>query len=364
MKKITKNTIITSGVVALALIANPTYASVTSFEENFKKELLNEIELQIKSDTSLNIDLTEVEKEIDELSQAWDLKETLVDELKEEIDFIDNKDLKETLFKKLDILKKQEEGKKFYNYINGIYEQLDQYYETHYYTDEYIDENFEDQYEYNFTDNKKEIIDALNQELSYIDYKNLQDTVSMMVKELNTEDNEDIFYDKLEKIYNKLDEYYGENIDEEFEWEGGEYLEYDFNEDKNDTIEYLEEEVNFIDDTELKTNIIKMISELKFENDEEAYFEKIETIYNILDAHYETEGINFDEEFNFESEKTDVLNYIESEIEYITDENIKKEFRNKLQLLKNEMNIDDFFDNVDDLYEKLDEYFIENNEEY
>jgi len=89
MKKITKNTLITSGVIALALIAQPAHAGLTTFEETFKKELLKEIEIQIKNEANTDIELDEISKEIDELSKSGDLKETLINELKEEASFFD-----------------------------------------------------------------------------------------------------------------------------------------------------------------------------------------------------------------------------------------------------------------------------------
>lgn len=381
MKKITKNTLITSGVIALALIANPAHAGLNTFEETFKKELLKEIELQIKNEPNSGIELGEITKEIDELANSWDLKETLINELKEEVNFFDEGELKIELTKDIETLTKIWEGDRFYDEINKIYEKLDAYYEENYeFEDEYnedfewdIDWDFEDEYEFSFADNKDEIIEALDEEILYISYKNLQTEAMEMVAALKNENDEDEFYGKLDEIYSKLDLYYGEDMDEYLDEESDEeYVEYNFQEDKNDTIEYLIEEVSNIDKQELKTEITKFISELKAENDEDKYFEKIDIIYEKIDAYYEETGIDFDEEyefednedFDFESEKQDMLQFLEAEISSVDNSTLKDELQKELNELKKETNENNFYERLDTIYDVLDEYFEEDMDEY
>ncbi|QFR38925.1 hypothetical protein A9Q91_01685 [Candidatus Gracilibacteria bacterium 28_42_T64] len=368
MKNGTKKTLLTTSIIGLALLVNPVSAANLSFDEAFKNQILEEVKMELKDEVNGAEEINSISKELDELIKNGDLKNNLLTELKEEIAFLKNADFKNQLAQDLKSLEEINDGKKFYDVLNDVYEKLDNYYEEH---DEEIEgeDDFED-YSYSFTNEKTDIIEALEEEVSYINDKKLKDVVVSTIQELKSINNEDTFFEKLDVTYDKLDEYFGEDDDFEddnFEDEGEDY---NFTEDKKDILKYLGDEINNLEDSTFKSDMLSNIQKLNAQNNEDDFFDTLDKVYESVDNYYEENGTSFNEDFDFEdiedfdfdTEKKEIIQSITEEINSLDNEELKNELLVALEKIENETNPNNFFSKIDDIYDILDDSYDDFND--
>ncbi len=368
MKNWTKKTLLTTSIIWLALLVNPVSAANLSFDEAFKNQILEEVKMELKDEVNGAEEINSISKELDELIKNWDLKNNLLTELKEEIAFLKNADFKNQLAQDLKSLEEINDGKKFYDVLNDVYEKLDNYYEEH---DEEIEgeDDFED-YSYSFTNEKTDIIEALEEEVSYINDKKLKDVVVSTIQELKSINNEDTFFEKLDVTYDKLDEYFGEDDDFEDDNFEDEWEDYNFTEDKKDILKYLWDEINNLEDSTFKSDMLSNIQKLNAQNNEDDFFDTLDKVYESVDNYYEENGTSFNEDFDFEdiedfdfdTEKKEIIQSITEEINSLDNEELKNELLVALEKIENETNPNNFFSKIDDIYDILDDSYDDFND--
>lgn len=222
-----------------------------------------------------------------------ELREEIIEEVWEELNFIKDEALKAKVKDTLADLVKETDEDAFFEILDDLYEDEDL---EAYYEEEGIDVLMEDDFfegDFNFEEERQEIIEELNEELSEIDDTTLVSELQSMIEELESEDNEHAFFDALDEIYEKIDNHYGIDWDDE-DWE--EYEDYDFEEERKEIIKELNEEISeWVDDSELQTSLYAMVTELEAIQDEDAFFDKLDEIYEKVDAYFEENGY-FDED--------------------------------------------------------------------
>jgi len=200
-------------------------------------------------------------------------------------------------------------------------------------------EDEEDFYDdYDFEDEREDISDELEEELDYIENPELQNEIAHLMNVLEDVEDEDDYFDLLDSIFDQLDEYYeSEDFDwddddlawedEDFDWEDDEWgdyddedyddddFEFDFEEEKFIINEELNEELSELEDTELASTLVGAVAALQSIQDEDEYFDALESIYETLDSHYlEIYGEDFFDDFDwdeddFYSEETTLSTY-------------------------------------------------------
>jgi len=154
--------------------------------------------------------------------------------------------------------------------------------------DEDLDVEDEDEFEdedYDFATEKQEILEELTQELDYIEDVELQAQVQQDIGTLTVLEDEDEFFDALDKTYEIVDRYRDEFEDED----------YDFATEKTEIIEELRFELSDTDNDRLQLELAPQIDALEA-LDEDAFDQAINTIYETLDQYWESHEDDFENE--------------------------------------------------------------------
>ncbi len=201
-----------------------------------------------------------------------------------------------------------------------------------------------------FAEMKKDILQALQEELNYTTNKKAKTQISQSFETLKKIDKEKDFYATLDGEYKKIDTLMEiENPDETAE-------KYDFSKDKPEILKEIQKEISHLKDKTFAKTFTPKIAELSKINTENAFFEKLDTIYQTLDTYYEKNNIvafgsDDMDEYNFSKMKKDIVNELK---ERMTDEVSKKEIK-KLEKIENE---DEFYNALDVLEWYYDEEMI------
>lgn len=342
--------------VALAGITFSSIAWVYAMSDaDFKKSILTQIQIE---DNLTDAELQEIAGQLEDIS-----KEDIIASLWEEIKQLDDDTIKKNLLSKFEVLKKQEDGQKFFSSLDEIYESLDNYYV------ENVEEFEEDlDWEYNFEEEKKNILENLEEEKKYISDEKVKSEMSKLITELTKQTNEDAFFEALNGLYEKVDAHYGVDFDEfgelweinldESDWE------YNFTDLKEVILTSLKEERTLIEDKSLKAKFETIINSLEKETNEDKFFEALDTFYSdeAFEKYYESQWIDLitwdeflDGDFDLNTEKPLILEEILKEINELDNGDERKaQLEAEYNALKNMSDEDDFFESLDGLYENLD----------
>ena len=360
MKTFLQKTAATTAVSAILLgsIASAYAMSDTEFQNKLLKQI------QIEEDLS-DAELLEFTEQIQDIS-----REDILASLQDEIEELEDDTIKTAAQAEFDILKAIQEGEAFFHALDEIYDMLDSYYEEN---EEFFDDDFD--WEYDFEEEKQYILESLEEEKKYLEDQDMITQVNEYIEKLKVESEEDNFFDMLDEMYEKIDAYYGIDFDyedEDYDWDEEDFdWEYDFEDIRNEILEELKDEREYIKDNVLKAKFETTLKLLEKENDEDAFFEILDEFYSdeTLENYYESIGIDLitgdeflDGEYDFESEKPEILEELLEEIAELDDSNLESELQEiykKIEALDNE---DDFFDTLHEMYEKLDMHYGEYEE--
>lgn len=138
--------------------------------------------------------------------------------------------------------------------------------------------------------------------------------------------------------------------------------------DTKEILDMLKEEVQYISDKKIQTEMNTLVAQLEKENNNEDFFKQLDIAYEKLDNYY---GVDYSEEYNeeysFTAEKNEIISYLKEEISQIKNTPFTASLNTLVQDLEKESNEDTFFKKLDTIYTKLDVYYEENdfaNEEY
>lgn len=350
--------------LASAALAGITFSSIAwvyaMSDADFKKSILTQIQIE---DNLTDEELQEIAGQLEDISKQ-DILSSLLDEMNQ----LENNDIKKNLLSQFEILKKQEDGQKFFSLLDGIYESLDSYYMEH-------QEKFEEDldWEYNFEEEKKMILENLEEEKKYISDEKIKSEMSKLIIELTKQTDEDKFFEALNGLYEKVDVYYGVDFDEfgeswEIDFDQGDW-EYDFKDLKQEILDSLKDERSLIQDKALKAKFETVINSLEKQENEEKFFKALDTFYSdeAFEKYYESQWIDLitgdeflDWDFDFNTEKPLILEGILMEIDALAnDEDRKAQLEKEYNELKNISNEDDFFESLNGLYENLDVFYGE-----
>ena len=346
-------------ITALWAIMLGSIASTYAMSDtDFRKELLE----QIKWEENLSdVELDEISKEIADIS-----REDILASLLEEMNELEEKEVKDSLLGDFEALKKITDGEDFFNTLDEIYEVLDNFYVEN-------GEDYEDEFEweYDFDEEKKYIIENLKEEQKYIEDANVATEISGFIVKLEAETDEDDFFDMLDDAYDKIDTHYGidfdyEEMDDEFFDEEDFDWEFDFEELKSEILEQIKQEREYIKDKSLKAKFETTLKSLEKENDEDAFFETLDAFYwdEALEKYYESQGIDLitgdeflDGEYDFDAEKPEIISELTQELSELEDGELKTQLNKILQDLSATNEEDAFFEVLDKAYEKIDNHF-------
>ncbi len=352
-----------SGIAITAIAFSSIVWVYAMSDTDFKKGILMQIQ---KEDNLTDTELQEIKGQLEDIS-----REDILSSLLKEIKQVQDTKVKATVMKVFDILKEEQNGQKFFSLLDNIYQTLDTYYMEN---EEIFNDDF--QWKYNFDEEKKFILENLDEEIKYISDKKLKVELTDIIVKLKAQTDEDIFFETLDSLYTKIDTYYGIDLDAFGEsWEINWKInftdtdwEYNFDDLKTEILESLIEERTFIKDKVLKAKFETIISSLKKQTDEDKFFKILDEFYSdkAFEKYYESQGIDLitgveflDGELDFNTEKLSILEGVLKEIWDVTDVELKAKLESKFNILKTISNEDEFFDSLDDLYESLDEFYGE-----
>ena len=336
---------------------------VYAMSEEFKNQILKQIQLEENvSDQELAL----ISEELDDIS-----KEDILSSLLEEIEWLEDESLKSELIIQFEEAKKITQGDIFFHAIDNMYESLDIFYEEHF-------EDWNEEEWYDFEEEKWFILEELEEEKKYVSDETLQTEITDTIVVLKAESDEDVFFDTLDALYEKLDTFYGveyedfddEDFDDEYEdfdWE------YDFEDLKEEILEELETERQHIKDETLKVVFATILHSLKNELDEDTFFQVLDALYenDVLEQYYENQWIDIlswedflEGDFDFPEEKEMILSDVREEIQEIEDTQLQTEFIAEVEKLESEENPNIFFVTLDALYEKIDSYYESFEDEF
>jgi hypothetical protein len=209
---------------------------------------------------------------------------------------------------------------------------------------------------------KTDIISGLKEEINELTNTTFKNEILALVNTTEKMTQIESFMKSVEDIYEKLDTHYEKNnihFDEEENFEDEDFdLDELSIEDKDEIIEYLKEELTFVENTEIKNQITNSIKVLEAIKDSETFNTALSTEYEKVDAlyekHYSEEDFDFDDEdgeFNFEDAKKETLKYLKEDIEQIKDTNLRKTLLTEYSLIEKTKNTDDFYNKLDALYD-------------
>ena len=350
-----------AGTALIAVTATGITGASAMSDKDFKQALLKQ--MQIEENLS-DAQLAEISGELDDIS----IKDIL-DSLKEEITDLEDTTLKNTLLKQLETVNNITLWEKFFTAVDSIYEVLDAHYEETYWDEDRGDEGDWDE-EYDFAEEKQYIIEELNEEKDYIDNETLKAEITATITKLTAETDEDSFFDALDALFEKVDSYYEEQYgdedwDDEQDWDE----EFDFDELKKEILRELSEEKQHIDDEALKTEVDTAITTLTAETDEDSFFDTLDALFEKVDSYYEEMWIDvitgdefLDEEFDFDTEKSEIITQVKEELSELEDTALKNQLLSELVKLESANNEHAFFNTLDALYKKLDNYYGEDED--
>jgi len=357
--EVTFTKITIAGVIIASLFLSG--ASLYAMNDtDLMKYILEQIKVEEKlSDTQIK----EVEKDLEKIS-----KKDILEELKEEVWYVEDQVLKKTLWSDVWWLSTINDPKLFFDALDSIYEQLD----TWYGDSEW--EGGESDF-FSFEDEKKDILLSMKEELQYAEKDDIKKQIEVSLAVVTPITDEDTFFDMLDIEYEKIDVLYDkyfsdedlEDFDEFDEFEDG--GEYNFEDTKKEILEELKEEIDQINDTTLKVKLQKYFDALRVISDEDVFFDTLDEIYadSELEAYYEENGIEIldddeMEDFDFETERKEILAELKEEIAELSEGDVKKDIIVKVWKLEEEKKEANFFDRLDSIYEKLDNFYGEDDE--
>jgi hypothetical protein len=188
-------------------------------------------------------------------------KKDFIITLDEEINLLEDKEVQKKLQNKLDELEKEDDIKSFLDKLEEIDIELE---------DIYGDSEFA-YGELSFEETREFIFSELKEEANFSDSEIIKKQIEKSIKLLEKQQTEDNFYSLLEKEYIKIDELYISEYGEDYE--------FNFEEDKEDIISELKQELEFIEDKNLKEELIKSIEKLSKIDDEDKFFDELDNIY-------------------------------------------------------------------------------------
>ena len=354
---------ITKITIAGVIIASLFLSGASLYAMNYTdlmKYILEQIKVEEKlSDTQIK----EVEKDLEKIS-----KKDILEELKEEVWYVEDQVLKKTLWSDVWWLSTINDPKLFFDALDSIYEQLD----TWYGDSEW--EGGESDF-FSFEDEKKDILLSMKEELQYAEKDDIKKQIEVSLAVVTPITDEDTFFDMLDIEYEKIDVLYDkyfsdedlEDFDEFDEFDDG--GEYNFEDTKKEILEELKEEIDQINDTTLKVKLQKYFDALRVISDEDVFFDTLDEIYadSELEAYYEENGIEIldddeMEDFDFETERKEILAELKEEIAELSEGDVKKDIIVKVWKLEEEKKEANFFDRLDSIYEKLDNFYGEDDE--
>ncbi len=315
------------------------------------KQLSDYILKQVVSEENLNADeVSKVKEDIEDISQK-----DILQELKAEILGVSDETLKKDLKSKYKKLEWQEDAQSFFTNIDEIYTSLDAFYE----------ENDQDFWEMSYEGERKEIIESLNEELTYVsENDDIVKQITASIKKLEETTGEESFFDTLDAESVKIDSLYEKNFPEEV---FGDDEDIDFTETKKEILEELTWELEDVNNTELTVLINKTLANVSAEDDEEGFFENIESIYDTLDYFYEKnpdvfDNIEWDDDLQ-EAEDldfSDVGEEIIDELEAIDNPELTTQIKEALTKISWDEDEDVLSEKIDWIYNTLDTFY-ENN---
>jgi len=210
-------------------------------------------------------------------------KKDILKGLNEELNISSNENIKKQIILSISVLKNITDEDSFYDLLYKEYNKLDKLYDK-YFSDEntlWIVWEMDWNFEFNFNSTKKDIINELQEEFNLISDIKLKNNLLTKLVDIKGILDKNDFFSAVNMIYNneELNNYYS-NIwiklldDEKF----------DFDTEREDIITNLEIEIYELGNEKLKKEIrIKMI-ELKKENEQVFFLDKLDEIYTELDA--------------------------------------------------------------------------------
>ncbi len=192
-----------------------------------------------------------------------------------------------------------------------------------------------------FSQEKTEILNLLQDELNYTTDKKAKTQITKSFETLKKINKEKDFYATLDGEYKKIDTLLEIGSPDETAEK------YDFSKDKSEILKEIQEEISHLKDKAFAKTFTPKIAELSKINTENAFFEKLDTIYQTLDAYYEKNNIvafggDDMDEYDFSQMKKDIVDELK---ERMTDEASQKAIA-KLEKIENE---DEFYNELDAL---------------
>lgn len=118
------------------------------------------------------------------------------------------------------------------------------------------------------------------------------------------------------------------------------------------------DEISYLEDVDFKKEMQIAYRELEQNASSKVFFDLIDSIYTELDAHYIEIGEAFwDDEYDFESNKQDIIASLMYEKEYLNDEALENLVEASIAKLEKETNEDNFYEILELVYEKIDEHY-------
>ncbi len=195
-----------AGTVLATMILSGAAGAYAMSDEDFQKQILE----QIKVEENLSADeLAEISEQLQDIS-----REDILASLLEEINHLEDEAFKKEMTTKFESIKKVTDGGDFFDVLDDIYGELDEYYAENFGRLD-IDETID--WEYNFEEEKKFILESLKEELKYTTEEAIKKEVEAAIAKLEKETDEDKFFDILDEVYESINEHYG--IDDEFDAE-------------------------------------------------------------------------------------------------------------------------------------------------
>lgn len=196
------------------------------------------------------------------------------------------------------------------------------------------------------------IINDLRLELGSVDDAAVKQQLEQAIAHLSQKNGE-AFFDALDAIYEKLDPYFSDADWDDFDDFDDFDFDFNFSEEKLEIIKDVERMIAKIKGISKQASFKTLVTELKNINDEDVFFEKLDTIHEQLESHPEVFEITLDEL------KAEEIEHLLEEASTIEDDTKRAEAQTDIKALKNIKTEEAFFDAVDALFTKYEEFLPE-----
>jgi len=214
---------------------------------------------------------------------------------------------------------------------------------------------------------RKDIFEELQEEISFIQDEVLKKQLSSDASDLEKITDPKLFFDILDRVYEKLDAWY-----EGSESDGGDGEYFSFEEEKKEILTSMEEELKYAEKDDIRKQIEESIKIMTPISDENQFFDTLDREYEKIDMLYEKyfsdedledfDEFEYGEEYNFEDTKKEILEELKEEIEEIKNTILRERLQKFLWTLSVITDEESFFDTLDTIYadKELESYYEKN----